>query len=396
MNEPTLTGNEPATAPERLRSGTVFLAFGVFGLLWGLYAAALPEIKHHASVSDGELGTALGCVAFAAAPTLFVLGRLLDRYGRPVAVGAVCLFAVVAPLPTYATSMSTLVVALLLFGFGSGACDVVINSLASTAEAETGQRVLNRAHALFSVGLLVGTVGTGITRSGGVSVSWPLSTVAVLSVVGALAVWRRLPRRLARSEEESERTGRRKVDALVIGFGLLVALAMLVESGVQQWSAVFLEDGVGASPGLSGLAPGVYAGSMALGRLGGHWLSTRKSDRTVLLLSGLVSGLGVLFVAWSPQPVLALIGFAVTGLAVSVAAPTVYSVAGRAAPPERRGAVIGLTASIGYVGLLLGPVMVGQVASFTELRTAIGSLAVVSVLLSVAALRIRAAGSDDR
>lgn len=396
MSEPTLTGSERGAADAvRLRSGTIFLAFGMFGLLWGLYAAALPEIKHHTSASDGELGTALACVGLAAAPALFLLGRLLDRYGRPVAVGAVCLFAIVAPLPTLATSTPTLVAALLLFGFGSGSCDVVINSLAATVEVETGKRVLNRAHALFSVGLLVGTVTTSATRSGGVSASWPLGALSVLAIAGTLALWPRLPRWLARPKDSEERPGRRRIDTLVVGFGLLAALAMLVESGVQQWSAVFLEDGVGASPGVSGLAPGVFAGSMALGRLGGHWVSTRRSDRAVLLLSGLVSGLGVLLVAVSQRPLLALVGFAVTGLAVSVAAPTVYSVAGRRAPAERRGSVIGLTASIGYVGLLLGPVVVGQVAGATQLRTALGSLAVVSVLLSLAALRMPTASGDD-
>ncbi|MEU6735818.1 MFS transporter [Streptomyces physcomitrii] len=380
----------------KLRGSTVFLGFGAFGLLWGLYAAALPEIKDNTGVSDGELGTALACVALAAAPAMFLTGRLLDRYGRPVAIGSLVLFAAVASLPTLATSTSTLVVTLLLFGFGSGCCDVVINSLAATVEAETGGRVLNRAHALFSVGLLAGAVGTSVTHALGASVTWPLAVLAACTVVGAWALRTRVPPRLGRAHQPDRPTGRRKVDKVVLGFGLLAALAMLVESGVQQWSAVFLADGVGAADGLSGLAPGVFAGSMALGRLAGHWLSTRWSDRVVLLLSGLVSAFGVLVVAWSHRPVLALAGFAVTGLAISAAAPTVYSVAGRNAPAERRGAVIGSTAAIGYVGLLLGPVVVGQVADFTQLRTAIGSLVVVSLALSAAALLLPTAGTEDR
>ncbi|AZQ32384.1 MFS transporter [Streptomyces cyaneochromogenes] len=384
-----------ATSATGLRGSTVFLAFGAFGLLWGLYAAALPEIKANTGATDGELGTALACVGLAAAPAMFLVGRLLDRYGRPLAIGALFLFAAVAPLPTLADSTTTLVVTLLLFGFGSGACDVVINSLAATVEAETGGRVLNRAHALFSVGLLLGSVATSATRGSGVSTAWPLGGLAVLTVIGGWVLRGRLPERLSRAQQSDKSPRGRRIDPYVLAFGALAALAALVESGVQQWSAVFLEDGVGASPQLSGLAPGVFAGSMALGRLGGHWLSTRCSDRIVLLSSGLVSGLGVLVVSRSQEPLAALAGFAVAGAAISVAAPTVYSVAGRAAPAERRGAVIGLTASIGYVGLLLGPVVVGQVAEFTQLRTAIGSLVVVSLALSIAALLLRAAGRSQ-
>jgi len=390
-----MTATTDTTGATALRASTVFLAFTAFGMLWGLYAAALPAIKGSTGATDGELGTALVCVGLAAAPAMFTVGRLLDRYGRPVAVASLCLFAVVAPLPALVSSVPGLMVALLLFGFGSGACDVVINSLAATVEAETGGRVLNRAHALFSVGLLAGTVITSITRSIDVAASWPLIGLAVLTVLGAVVLRQRVPLRLARTKDDPAKPkGRKRIDPLVLGFGVLAALAMLVESGVQQWSAVFLEDEVGAPPGLSGIAPGVFAGSMALGRLGGHWLSVRVSDRAVLFTSGLISGVGVLVVSWSHHPVMALVGFAIAGAAISVAAPTVYGVAGRAAPAERRGAVIGLTASIGYIGLLLGPVVVGQVADFTALRTAIGALVVVSLAVSLAALLVRSAGKQ--
>lgn len=379
----------------KLKASTVFLAFACFGLLWGLYAAAMPEIKQSTGASDGALGTALVCVGLAAAPAMFTVGRLLDRFGRPVAIASICAFAVVAPMPTFAYSVPTLVIALLLFGFGSGACDVVINSLAATVEAESGIRVLNRAHALFSTGLLVGTVVTSLTRSADVKATWPMVVLAVVTVLGAVVLRRRVPARLTRPESEhSDQDEERKVglwqriDPLIVGFGLLAALAMLVESGVQQWSAVFLEDEVNAPPGLSGLAPGVFAGAMALGRLGGHWLSTKMADKIVLLVSGLVAGVGVLVVAAADNPVFALVGFAVAGAAISVAAPTVYSIAGRAAPAERRGAVIGMTASLGYIGLLLGPAVVGQVAHVTELRIAVGSLVIVALAVSLSALRL--------
>ncbi|GAB1691164.1 MFS transporter [Krasilnikovia sp. M28-CT-15] len=388
---------DTTTGKTRLGSGTVLLAFTAFGLLWGMYAAALPAIKRNTGASDGDLGAALVCVGLAAAPAMFMVGRLLDRYGRPVAITALCLFAAAAPLPAFAGSVPMLVVALLLFGFASGSCDVVINSLAATVEADTGERVLNRAHALFSVGLLVGTVVTSLTRAAGVEAAWPLVGLAVVTVLLTVASTGRVPARLAAhatGETQAART-RRRINPLALRFGVLAALALLVESGVQQWSAVFLEDEVHAAPGLSGLAPGVFAGSMALGRFGGHWLSTRMSDRVVLLASGLLSGVGVLIVAWSGSPLVALVGFAVAGAAISVAAPTVYGVVGRSAPAQRRATLVGATASIAYVGLLLGPVVVGLIAEQTALRTAIGSLLVVSLAISVAAVLVRAAGRES-
>ncbi|MEV0394756.1 MFS transporter [Polymorphospora rubra] len=373
-------------AEPRLQPMVVFLSFAAFGVLWGLYAAALPAIKQRAGASDSELGLALVAVGAAAAPAMLLVGRLLDRWGRPVAIGAVVLFAVMAPLPTLANSVTELVGALLLFGFASGACDVVINSLAANVEGESDIRIMNRAAAVFSAGLLVGSLGTGAVRAFGLEPWTLLVGIGVAVVVGSIALRHRVPQRLVSASSSFKRPAR--LSRLVVGLGLLAALAAVVESGVQQWSAVFLEEAVNAPAGLSGAAPGVFAGSMALGRLAAHGLSKRISDRQLLLLSGGISCVGVLTIAVSSNALVALVGFAVAGGAISVAGPAVYGVVGRRADPQNRSATIGHTATIAYIGLLLGPVLVGQLASATNLRTAIGSLAVVSVAVCVAALLV--------
>lgn len=367
-----------------LKPGTVFLGFAAFGMLWGLYSAAIPAIKNTTGASDGALGTAMMCVALAAAPAMYLTGRLLDRFGRPVVIAAAALFAVVAVTPTLADSLPTLVITLLLFGLGSGAFDVVINSMAATVEAERDIRVMNRAHALFSLGLMVGAVVTGFGRSIGVP-PWTLLTAAgLLVLVGIASTTHRVPHHVSR--EQPQRSGRRRLNRMALGFGLLVALALLVESGVQQWSAVFLEQEVSAPVAVSGLAPAIFAGAMVLGRLAGHWISTRMSDRLVLLSAGIVSGVGTVVVAMAATPLIALIGFAIAGGSISVAAPTVYGLVGRRSLAEHRGASIGAASSIGYLGLLLGPVVVGQLAGLFDLRIAFACLTAVSAVLALSAL----------
>jgi MFS family permease len=368
------------------------LAFGSFGLLWGLFAAALPVIKAKTGTGDGEFGTALVFIALAAAPTMFVVGRLLDRLGRRVAVVAALLFCAVTPLPTLADSFGLLVLTLALFGAGSGAFDVVINSLAATVEAESGVRVLNRAHALFSAGLLVGSLLIAGFTAASLSISVTLAGFALVTAVFISMVLRRAPPNLGRSEATDdgsvEGSKRERVNRIVIAFGLLAALAALIESGIQQWSAVFLDQEVGASAALAGLAPGVFAASMAVGRIGGHRVQELTSSKVLLVMSAGVSALGVLAVATADTSPLVLAGFAIVGIGISVAAPTVYSLAAEQAPPEIRGATIGTTASVGYAGLLLGPVVVGQVAGLTSLRGAVGGLAIVALVLGVGALRL--------
>lgn len=374
---------------ERLRVSTVLVVFAAFGVLWGIYAAALPVIKDRTGAGDGALGAALVCVGLAAVPAMMVVGRLVDRRGRAVAVVAVCAFAAVAPLPFIATSVPVLVATLVLFGAGSGACDVVINSLAATIEAEQGARMLNRAHALFSTGLLAGSIVTGTARAGDIPVVWPEVVVGFLVVTTAIGARRQIPRALSSGRQAASDRPARQVNWVIAQFGAVAALALLVESGVQQWSAVFLDETIHSPAAVSGLAPGIFAGAMALGRMSSHAISSRVSDRWLLMASGAISGIGVIVVSASSTSLAALAGFAVAGGAISVAAPTIYSMVGRTAPADRRGSTIGTTASVGYIGLLLGPVVVGQLASLTDLRTAMSALALVSlaVLLAGAAVR---------
>ena len=375
---------------ERLRASTVLVMFAAFGALWGIYAAALPVIKGRTGAGDGALGAVLACVGLAAAPTMIVVGRLLDRRGRGVAVVAICAFAVVAPLPLIATSVPVLVVTLVLFGAGSGACDVVINSLAAKVEAEQNVRVLNRAHALFSTGLLAGSIVTGVVRAGNLPVAWPEVLIGLLVVTTAIGMRRQIPRVLSSGRPAAADRPARQVSWVVAQFGAVAALAMLVESGVQQWSAVFLDEIVRAPAMVSGLAPGIFAGAMALGRMSSHAVSSRMSDRWLLMASGAISGIGVIVVSAASSSTAALVGFAVAGGAISVAAPTIYSMVGRTAPADRRGSAIGATASVGYVGLLLGPVVVGQIAGLTGLRTAMSALALVSLAVLLAGATVRA------
>lgn len=342
----------------------VLTGFAGYGALWGPYLASLPGIRAATGATTGQLGLALLVGAVAALPAMAWVGRLLDRHGRVVAVSVVISFAVAAVLPMWAGSVPGLVVAVALFGFGSGACNVVMVALASTAEAGTGVRVMNQAHALFSVGLLVCSLGTGALGAMGVPAGLLCTVPAACVVFWALKVRGQFPVRVR------NRVRRRPVRPVAL-LCLLAGLAMLVESGVQQWSAVFLSDVVHAPLMWSSAAPGVFAGMMAAGRFGGHWLLPHTGERVLLVAAGVVSGCGVVLLATAGTPSTALVGTALVGLAISVATPTVYGLAGRAAPPGDSGAAIGATASWANLGLLLGPALLGQFADHTDLRTAV-------------------------
>jgi MFS family permease len=376
-------------------AGTACTAFLGYGVLWGPYLATLPEVRHAAGASDAQLGIAMLVGALAAVPAMAGVGRLLDLFGRPAVIAAMSLFAVVAPLPPMAGSVPALIAAVGLFGFGSGACQVAVVAVAAAAEADTGRPVMNRAHALFSVGLLAGSLATGAA----IAVGQPGRVVAVVLAAGFAASVLRIrvgiPYQLAPRRHGSPRRARRRIGALAV-ICLIVTLAMLIESGVQQWSAVFLADTVGVSAALAAAAPGVFAAAMAAGRFGGHWLCYRASDRTLLLSSGVLAGIGVLLLAGSPGPGPALAAIALVGMAISVVTPTSYGLVGRGAISGERGSAVGTVAALSSFGLLLGPAVVGQIASWTDQRTAIAVLSVGALAICLLAIRVPTHAKTNR
>jgi MFS family permease len=63
------------------------------------------------------------------------------------------------------------------------------------------------------------------------------------------------------------------------------------------------------------------------------------------------------------QPLAGVVGFACVGAGMSIIAPQVYSAAFRR-DPARAGAALSLVVSLGHVGFLVGPIVIGNVRTF--------------------------------
>ena len=369
----------PQSSLARLPTLLAFLALGLF---WGAWAAVLPSVQQATGTSKGALGFALLFVALGSIPAmLFVAGPAIDRYGpRAVAVSCAA-FAVAATLPGLARSLPGLILVLATAGAASGALDVGINANAARIEVETGRRLMPLAHGLYSVGILVGAVGAGIARSQGVEREPILLAVAL--GVGGTAVLLRFDAAGVRPLPTEPRQGRRfHIERALLLIGLVGAAAFVVEGGIESWSALFLERQLDAEPAVSGLGPGVFGASMAAGRFYGQ--ATRLGDRTLLAGGAALAAVGCTLAATAPQHPVALVGFALGGAGISLNAPIVFGAAGRVSAS----AVASVT-TLGYVGLLIGPPLVGVTAEALSLRGSFLVLAVVAAAVAAAATRLR-------
>lgn len=364
----------------RTRARGPLAAFAAFGVFWGAWGVVLPDVKEQVGASVSELGVALLFIGLAALPAMLLTGRLTDRVGARAVAPLLLLFAATVTLPGLTHSVTALALALAVLGLASGSLDVAINVAATTFEATGGPRVMQLAHALFSGGFLVAAVSVGFARDVGASPQQILlAAAAVIAVTAAL-------NRGHSHAPAAPRERRRLVfSGRLVALGLLCAVAFVVESGIESWSALFLEEDLAAPPSVSGLGPGLFAISMVAGRLAGQALELRLGDRALLAGGAATAALGVALAAMAPSIPLALLGFLLGGAGVSVAAPTLIGAAGRGAREAERGSAVASVTTLAYLGFLGGPPLIGAVSGAYDLRIGFALLAAIAAALAVTA-----------
>jgi fucose permease len=286
-------------------------------------------------------------------------------------------------LPGLAGSTLALGLALLAVGACSGAADVAVNAEVSALEAETGTRLMQLGHALFSTGLIGGAIAAGLLRQGGVG------RLAVLAVPAAalLAVAALNHGAPARPAPRDGAGGpRRRLPRGVVFLGLACAAAFVVEGGLETWSALFLSRELDAGAAASATGPASYATAMAAGRLVAHRVAPRVGDTRLLAGGGALCAAGCVGASMSDAVPLAAAALFAAGLGVSVAAPTLFGAAGRSST-ERARAVAAVT-TLGYLGFVVGPPVVGGLAELAGLRASFALLGVVALGVAIAAPRL--------
>jgi len=170
---------------------------------------------------------------------------------------------------------------------------------------------------------------------------------------------------------------------VVILIAVLSFICLLVEGAMLDWSALYLK-GVHKVPLESaGIAYTLFTLAMASARLVGDRLARLLGDSTLLIGGATFALLGVVLAQTLPLTG-ALIGFALAGLGLANAVPVLF----RAALTQNRmpaSASLSAVATLGYLGVLLGPGFIGHLSELTSLHTAFWCLAATLMVLCLLA-----------
>jgi MFS family permease len=355
--------------------------FAAIGFAWSVYFAQMPVIKANVAASDGAYGM-VGLIAAFGAIAAMWLAPLSQRIAGGLALPLGIIFLAVGMLGAGgAASLAALTLGLLIASAGSGVIDVLVNARVSEVEADSGRPLMNLNHALYSFAYAGGALATGAFREAELS---PLPIFAVLCAVLALLAWAAsgITPEIASADDD---TPRMPYGVVYLG-GAVVLVAFLAEASSEGWSALHLERTLGGTPGEGALGPALLGLTMGIGRLFGHALSRYVRDTTLMLLAVILSATGMTIAGLAPSVGIALAGFALAGLGISVVAPLALALIGRIVHPSARLAAISRASVVGYGAFFFGPPLMGFLAEGFGLRAAF--VAVAGLLVVTAAVLI--------
>ncbi|HEU4656215.1 MAG TPA: MFS transporter [Capillimicrobium sp.] len=376
----------------------VTLVFAANGALFASWASRVPAFAERTDASPGTLGLALLGPAVGAVIAMPIVGRRLPgrSSARFCAVALPGLAAAVV-LPGLAPSVALLALALAAVGVANGSLDVAMNVQGVTVERRLRRPILSSLHAAFSFGAFAGA-GLGAAAAAADVAPAPhlLAAAAIFGLPGALALRGLVPR-----DDDPDAGARplplRRLPRRLAILGAAAFACLLAEGASSDWSATLVSGPLGGSQAYGAVVFAVFSAAMGGGRLLADPLWARWGAVRLLRRAGALGAAGfglALLVGTAPA---ALAGFTALGLGLSGVVPTLFRAAADQ-PGVATGPAIAAVSSVGYLGFLAGPPIVGGLAELLGLRTAAVVLAVASALVAASAAAAappRAAGRPD-
>jgi predicted MFS family arabinose efflux permease len=229
---------------------------------------------------------------------------------------------------------------------------------------------------------VVASLSTAALAHAGVSLAAHLVTAGALLLAAGLALGPHLPGTSGTASDAPAGT-RAGWSRTLLVLGLTATALMICEGGALGWGGIFLHDVRHASVSLAAAAITAYTAGQTAGRLAGDRLTGRWGGTALFRAGATIAAAGFAAAVLAPHPVVAVAGFAVTGLGASVLIPLTFSAVGRLPGADPATLVSRLT-TFTYTGILLGPALIGWSADRIGLAATMTALVPLLLLAALA------------
>jgi MFS family permease len=384
MTELTLTINHSNRAYRLAVGGLFFMQ----GLCFATWASRIPSIQQSLNLSDAALGIALFALPVGSMIALPLSSWLIGKLGsKVVATNALLLYSMLLITLGLANSITQLVLGLVFFGMAGNFANIAINTQAVGVEAKYGRNIMASFHGLWS---LAGFTAAGI---GAFTISRNILPFAhFLFIMSAIFLGMAVAFHFLLPDEKKKKVtaggGRffAKPDKALLVLGVIAFCCMICEGAMFDWSGIYFQKVVGAEKGWVGAGYTAFMCTMALGRFVADRVAVSIGFKKTVQFSGLLIAVGLGIAVVLPYLATAILGFLLVGFGVSSVVPLVYSEAGKS-KKVTPSAALAVVSSIGFLGFLIGPPVIGVVAGLSSLKISFIIIALMGISVTFIASR---------
>ena len=369
-----LAGNIALHRPARIGVSNFFF---ISGLCFATWAARIPDIQHHLNLSEAALGSVLFASPVGSMLCLPLAGFLVTRFGsRNCLLAGSFIYAVILCCIGLVDTVWQLVAALFFFGMAGNLMNISVNTQAVGVEALYKRSIMASFHGLWSLAGFTGAAIGTLMVSQGISPLHHFILVASLMIIAVIIFFRHTLREDDHGREKTKFQFKWSNIKSVITLGIIAFCCMGCEGCMFDWSGIYFRDIVKAPSYLVTVGYTVFMATMATGRFIADTMVTKFGATRVLQASGTLITTGLLTAVIFPNIYAAAFGFFLTGFGVSSVVPLSYGLAGKSTKLSA-GIAISLVSSVGFLGFLFGPPIIGYIAEALSLQWSFGLMAII-------------------
>ena len=304
----------------------------VNAFVYSTYIARLPDLRDQAHLSIAAMGVVMTLGNLAGMVATLGTEPAIRRLGsKRVMIAAGILYVLALPVIGTSTSPVLLVTAIITMMVMNTFVDVAIAMQSVAFGNRRGRPVNARLSGLYSLGTLGGGALAAVIVRAGFDVSLHLVALALLLAGGLWFVGPGLlpvDEHLTPRRRRPTRLPRLRISRPVLLLALASALTVPLDVVPGEWATFRIVDDLGAGPSAAAAAYLAFTVGMTAGRFGGDWATVRFGPTRLVRTSVAVSAGGLVLAAVTPAPLVAMAGFLLAGLGVSVQSPLLTQAAG--------------------------------------------------------------------
>ena len=360
--------------------------FASLNFIIGTWVLYIPHVKEKLQLNDSEIGVALFCFALGILLFLPLVPFVTKKIGlgRYSLIGII-LFASSFIFPLLAPTYILLCISLFVAGIFVGSTDVAINALVSCIEKEDAQNFMSAAHGFFSLGGAIGaTLGTfllAVFTKPAYHMLFIVLFVIITNITLAKNYYKIVEETVSKEKKEYNFNALKPL--FIIAF--IAFVIMSSEGAIEHWSGLYLKEVVGISQkSYIGYGFVFFSVMMTVGRFFADKISAEIGSLKIIFFGSIIASVGYACILVSVFKI-TLLGFGIVGLGLSVIIPELFRVAGKT-PGVKASIGISFVSGIGFIGFLLGPVLLGYISHSFSLKASFLFLLSLTILVSLALL----------